>query len=82
MVRRGSEVSSPSGAAASKPMKASRQKIIPWKAGFTPSAPGTKTLAVFRSPAFTISSAEMTRKIVTSMMPSTSPVRVDRPMPR
>ena len=62
IVRRGSLVSSPSGAAASKPMNASRQKIIPWKAGRTPSSPGRNTLSVFWS-AFTMSNAEINRKI-------------------
>ena len=62
IVRRGSLVSSPSGAAASNPMKASRQKIMPWNAGFNPSSPGTKTLNVLLS-AFTMRSVEMSRKI-------------------
>ena len=81
IVRRGSLVSSPSGAAASKPMNASRQKIIPWKAGRTPSAPGRNTFSVFWS-AFTMSSAEISRKIAISMTPRTMPVRVEIPMPR
>ena len=81
IVRRGSRVSSPSGAAASKPMKASRQKIIPWKAGRTPSAPGRNTFSVFCW-AFTMSSDETSRKIAISMIPSTTPVRVESPIPR
>ena len=81
IVRRGSRASSPSGATASKPMNASRQKIMPWKAGSTPASPGTNTLSVFCS-ALTMRSAEMSRKIAISMMPSTTPVRAERAMPR
>jgi hypothetical protein len=62
-------------------MKASRQKIIPWNAGRTPSSPGRKTLAVF-SGAFTMRSAEIRRKITISMTPRTMPVRVEIPIPR
>ena len=43
IVLRGSRLSSARGAAASKPMKASRQKTIPWKAGWIPLAPGMNT---------------------------------------
>ena len=82
IVRRGSRVSSPSGAAASKPMNASRQKIMPWKAGSHASSPGMKTLSVFFDPAFTISSVEMKTKIAISMMPRITPVRVEMPTPR
>ena len=46
---------------------------MPWKAGFTPASPGTNTLRVFCS-ALAISSAEMSRKMAISMMPSTTPV--------
>ena len=78
---RGSAVSSPSGAAASKPMKASRQKIMPWNAGSTPSSPGMKTLSVFSS-ALMMSRLEMSRKIPISITPSATPVRVESAMPR
>ena len=77
MLRRGFRASSPRGAAASKPMKASRQKIIPWNAGWTPPSPGMNTLAVLRDPALMISSSEMNTKIAISMRPSTTPARVE-----
>ena len=54
---------------------------MPWKAGFTPSSPGTKTLSVLFS-APKMSSVEISRKIAISMTPSTTPARVDRPTPR
>jgi hypothetical protein len=81
IVRLGSRASSPSGATASKPMNASRQKIIPWNAGRTPSSPGRKTLIVFCG-ALTIRSVEISRKIAISMTPRTTPARVDRAIPR
>ena len=77
MLRRGFRASSPRGAAASKPMNASRQKIIPWKAGWTPPVPGMNTSAVLRDPALTMRSSEMNTKIAISMIPSTTPVRAE-----
>jgi hypothetical protein len=62
-------------------MKASRQKIMPWKAGWIPFSPGTKTLRVFSS-AFTMSSAEMSRKMPISIAPSRTPARVESATPR
>ena len=81
IVRLGSRASSPSGATASKPTKASRQKIIPWNAGRTLPSAGMNTLTVFLG-ALTISSVEMSRKITISMTPRTMPVRVDSETPR
>ena len=75
MVRLGSRVSSPNGAAASNPTKASRQKIIPWNAGRTLPLSGMKTLSVFLEPALATSSADTNTKIAISMIPSTTPVR-------
>ena len=43
IVRFGSRVSSPSGAAASNPTNASRQKTMPWSAGMKPPSAGMKT---------------------------------------
>ena len=42
IVRFGSRVSSASGAAASKPTNASRQKTMPWSAGLRPSVAGSE----------------------------------------
>jgi hypothetical protein len=81
IVRRGSRASSPSGATASKPTNARRQKIIPWKAGRTLPSAGMNTLTVFCG-ALTISSAEISRKIAISITPRTTPVRVDSAIPR
>ncbi len=62
-------------------MNASRQKIIPWKAGPAPSSPGMKTSSVFREPALKMSSAEMKTKMPISMAPRITPVRVEIPIP-
>jgi hypothetical protein len=62
-------------------MNASRQKIIPWNAGRTLPSAGMKTLTVFCG-ALTISSVEISRKITISMVPSTTPVRVESATPR
>ena len=63
-------------------MNASRQKIIPWNAGATPSSPGMNTLSVLSAPALMMSTADTKTKIPISMMPSTTPVRVEMATPR
>ncbi len=80
--RFGSRVSSASGAAASKPTNASRQKTMPCRAGWTPPSPGRNTETVLLSPALITSSAETNTMIAISIRPSATPTRVEIETPR
>ena len=72
----------PSGAAASKPTNARRQKTMPWSAGLRPPSAGMKTDSVFREPALMISSErDADRKIPISIRPRATPTRVEIEMP-
>ena len=81
ITRRGSWVSSPSGAAASKPMNARRQKIMPWNAGLHALVAGKEHAQRVLVGVHDEERRDEQEDPI-SMTPSTMPARVERPMPR
>ncbi len=55
---------------------------MPCSAGLRPSSPGTKTDSVFPEPALMMSKADTATKMVISIRPRITPVRVEIEIPR